>query len=101
MVSPNAGFVTTLQAVRAFDLRILERSFVEIQTTIWSPFERRDPVVRVSGSESSQNPRRLVGNIVTVGVFHEQDVRLLGNVNTAMTKLKSRGNIQSIREDFA
>ena len=56
-------------------------------------------MVAVLGAEAVEDDLVAVGDVVAVGVLEEHDVRLLGDIDAAVTQLEARRHVEAAGED--
>ena len=100
VVFPDTGFAKPRQSVRTFDLRELEGAFLKVEHAAGSPLKRGDAVMRVGRIEADQTSFAKVCLVVAVGILHEQNVGLNGDVGAAVANLKSSRLVQPVSENF-
>ena len=67
-----------------------KRAFLEVEVPAGTPFERRDPVVRVRRVETDKLANRHIGFVIAVGIFHEPNVGLSGDIRPVMSEFEIR-----------
>src|SRR5689334_21390724 len=70
-----------------------------VQCAVGAPIEAIEKLVAIFQAEASQDDLLFIGFVVAVGVFEEQQVRSLADVNAAIAERQSGGKVQSIGED--
>ena len=98
VVSPDARIGKPLDAVQRFDLRLLERTFLKIESSTRSPLKSRDAVVRIGRVESDQLANPLIGLVVAIVVAQEKNVGLLRDEDSAMSHFKPGWLMQPVGE---
>ena len=95
----HAGVDAALWTERRFDLRVMERSLFEIERAPLVVGEGADRVMRVGRVEAVEHEFTDVGLVVAVGVFEEQQVRLLRDEHAASAEFETGRHMQSVGED--
>ena len=99
LVSEEARLFETPWTIRSLDLGVVEGSFLPVEGPARIPGEGVHGVVRVGGVKAVDDDLADIGLVVAVGVLEEHHVRLLGDIDAAVSQLDTRGNVQAVGEN--
>jgi hypothetical protein len=98
-VAEEAAIGTADGAVGGFDVAVEEGAFAHVDGAGGIGAEGADDVVGVVIIESAEDDFADVGFVVAVGVFEEDEVVSLSDVNAVVGDLKSGGEVEAVGED--
>jgi hypothetical protein len=99
LVAEHAGVFHADGTVGRLDLRMVKRALLEVEVATRSPREGMDRVMTVLRAEPVEDNPSFVRAAVAVGVAQEHQVRLLGDVDAAVTQLETHRHVEAVGED--
>ena len=82
------------------DDRSIEYTIESVKISVGSPCQCAGKLVRIVATKTSNDNGLLVGFVISIGIFQEQDVRRIGNPDTTISDSDSRRYVQTLRKDL-